>query len=321
LGQSLSLLHSLLKLPWQDPWPMQDPEAQSAELPQFSPFFAPQWPVFPSHAAVQPASSQHLPLEAQERPLAQVSPERQDWPGPTGEAQLDPLALHTCPDFWHELGPWQLVRQRSPSQRSPLQLFELPARQLPLPSHFPSPTALPLLQLALLHTVPLSYFRHAPAPSQKPSLPQLFLSLSVQSSSGSVPALTGRQRPSSLSFLALLQAWHPPAQALSQQTPSTQNPEVHSAPSWQAPPPLFWVAQLPPLQKFPGAQAMVGPHPIWQWVPSQGAPMHEVVVRVAGQLPWPSQKLGAVYVPAAEQLSAAQMVSLPYLLHAPVSSQ
>jgi hypothetical protein len=81
-------------------------------------------------------------------------------------------------------------------------------------------------------------------------------------------------------------------------------------------------AQVPLLQKFPGAQLFPAPQPIWQWLPSQGAPLHDMLILLAtGQAPLPSQKTGGEYMPVpAEQLSCRQVVSLPYFLQVPVIS-
>ena len=64
------------------------------------------------------------------------------------------------------------------------------------------------------------------------------------------PTLTGWQRPRASGLAQKLQR---PAQALSQQTPSAQNPEPHSLPFWQSwPRPLG--PQLPAVQEKVGAQ-------------------------------------------------------------------
>src|SRR3954471_13000281 len=52
---------------------------------------------------------------------------------------------------------------------------------------------------------------------------------SPQSESGSMPAGMGGQAPAAPSVLAAEQDWQAPAQALAQQTPSTQNPLAQRA--------------------------------------------------------------------------------------------
>ena len=77
--------------------------------------------------------------------------------------------------------------------------------------------------------VPDCHLRQAPAPSHVPSSPQLEAASCAHSLSGSVPAVTARQRPSAAPVLAFAQALQAPPQADSQQTPSTQKPLAHSA--------------------------------------------------------------------------------------------
>jgi len=78
-----------------------------------------------------------------------------------------------------------------------------------------------------LHTVPTAYLRHAPTPSQTPSLPQLAEPWSAHSPSGSLPVVTGAQVPSFPPVNSALQLVQVPVQALSQQTPSTHWPLAH----------------------------------------------------------------------------------------------
>jgi hypothetical protein len=79
------------------------------------------------------------------------------------------------------------------------------------------------------HVVPDCHLRQAPKPSHWPSSPQLDIASGVQLLLGSVPALTGRQRPSVAPVLAFAQALQVPPQADSQQTPSAQKPVAHAA--------------------------------------------------------------------------------------------
>jgi hypothetical protein len=91
--------------------------------------------------------------------------------------------------------------------------------------------------------------RQAPEPSQAPGAPQTPVP-AVHSLSGSSPATIAPQAPSApFPFFAAVQAWHVPLQALSQQTPSAQNPEAQSVPVRQGFPVAQRVAQvaaLPP---------------------------------------------------------------------------
>ena len=103
-------------------------------------------------------------------------------------------------------------------------------------------------QEAAVHTVPSVHLRQAPPPSHCPSRPQVAVSSGAHSLSGSVPPTTARQRPSAAAVLAAAQAKQPPAQVLSQQTPSTQLLLPHSTDAVQAVPCGFNVAHTVPAQ-------------------------------------------------------------------------
>src|SRR4029079_573357 len=77
--------------------------------------------------------------------------------------------------------------------------------------------------------MPLAHARHAPAPSHMPSLPHVDGACCAHSSSGSVPFVTGRQRPSAAAVLLFEQALQLSVQADSQQTPSTHSLLAHCA--------------------------------------------------------------------------------------------
>src|SRR5215471_11606740 len=76
--------------------------------------------------------------------------------------------------------------------------------------------------------MPVAHLRQAPLPSHMPSLPQVDGASCVQSLSGSVPFVTGRQRPSASPVLVFAQALQAFAQADSQQKPSTHSLLAHS---------------------------------------------------------------------------------------------
>lgn len=85
------------------------------------------------------------------------------------------------------------------------------------------PVTVPPAQVVAAQGVLDDAGRQAPAPLQKPSVAQL-LATGVQSLPGSVPAATLPHTPSAPEpFFAALHAWHAPAQAVLQHTPSTQN--------------------------------------------------------------------------------------------------
>src|SRR5262245_8625016 len=87
------------------------------------------------------------------------------------------------------------------------------------------------------HTVPTAYLRHPPAPSQRPSFPHDVAPWSVQTlRSSTAPAASNVHLP----FVAVSeQLRHAPVQAVSQHTPSTQNPDLQSAATLQTPPFCF----------------------------------------------------------------------------------
>src|SRR5687767_12186179 len=98
------------------------------------------------------------------------------------------------------------------------------------------------------HTVPTAYLRHPPAPSQRPSVPQEVAPWSVQILRlSTAAAASGVHFPFDDVSAQLRQA---PVQAVSQQTPSTQKPDLQSAPCVQVPP--FWRGpHLPPTHATP----------------------------------------------------------------------
>ena len=94
------------------------------------------------------------------------------------------------------------------------------------------------------HDVPAGQYAHVRLPSHDPVVPQLLAGWSAQSPSGSVPDATAPHTPSAPPpFFAALHASHAPAHAVSQHTPSTQLPLVHSLPALHALPPVPRVTQ------------------------------------------------------------------------------
>jgi len=79
----------------------------------------------------------------------------------------------------------------------------------------------------------------------------------------SVPAFALPQVPSVPEILfSALQAWHTPLQAVSQQTPSTQKPEVHSCAAVHALPRSCLALHCPPAQYALGTQPLSSPQ-VW----------------------------------------------------------
>src|SRR5262249_11282760 len=77
------------------------------------------------------------------------------------------------------------------------------------------------------HTVPLANSRHAPEPSQAPSVPHVVLAGAAHWLSGSWPAGTDVHVPT---VPASAHDWQVPAQPLLQQKPCAQLPELHCGP-------------------------------------------------------------------------------------------
>ena len=139
-------------------------------------------------------------------------------------------------------GPPQLRSQHTPSAQYPL-------------AHSPS----------LIHICPLSL--------SHPRLSREQVSPAGQSSSGSVPEAAGSQRP------LALQRSHRPSHAVSQQRPSTQNPEAQVSSPEQVVPSAMTPSHFPVsiLQKNPSSQSAGLAHddPAFAaQIPS--APHHEV---------------------------------------------
>jgi hypothetical protein len=111
-----------------------------------------------------------------------------------------------------------------------------PALQVPAPSQVPSDVWVEPLHVSPAQTVPCVQRRQAPAPLHWPSSPQVETASCAHSLSGSVPPMIGPQTPSAWAVLAFEQAAQLPLQAVLQQTPSTQEPVVHSPLPEQAAP-------------------------------------------------------------------------------------
>lgn len=101
----------------------------------------------------------------------------------------------------------------------------MPATQRPVPSHSDGVVFVPPLHFCAAQTVLGPYLRHAPEPSQKPSLPQVVLPSSLQTSLGSEPpAATAAQVPTEPGRLQEKQLL---SQADPQHTPCAQKPLEH----------------------------------------------------------------------------------------------
>ena len=160
-------------------------------------------------------------------------------------------------------------------------------------------------QLAATQIVPLAYCRHAPPPSQAPSVPQVDAPLSAHWPSGSSPAATSVHVPA---VPVIPHDRQLPVQAVRQQVPCSQKPLEHSAGAVHEAP-LGRLPQLPPLQTFGATQFASVVHVTRQVpdVPQLYAP--QPVGETVPHTPAPSQVRGGVNV-VPLQVDAAQVVPL-----------
>src|SRR5688572_20970923 len=99
-----------------------------------------------------------------------------------------------------------------------------PALHAPAPLHVDAAVAVAPVHAAARQTVPAAQLRHAPAPSQKPSLPHVDCSVAEHMVRGLVPLPAGTHVPM---LPTCAQVLHAPVQAVSQHTSSTQLPLAH----------------------------------------------------------------------------------------------
>jgi hypothetical protein len=104
--------------------------------------------------------------------------------------------------------------------------------------------------LAARHCVLFGHFEQAPLPSHLPSLPQLDCAVGAPHMASTTPIASGAHLPR---LFESEQVWQAPVQALSQQTPSTQNFDMHSVPVVQ-------VWPLPRRPQLPSTQALPATH-------------------------------------------------------------
>jgi hypothetical protein len=128
------------------------------------------------------------------------------------------------------------------SQENGTQTLSAPGPQVPLPSHVLIIVTAAPLQVPGWQTVSLTYLRHAPWPSQVPSVPHVPTAVigQVDAERGGRPAGTNEHVPIE-PFTS--QRLHVSPHALSQQTPSTQKPDWQSLAQPHASP---LTARMPP---------------------------------------------------------------------------
>jgi hypothetical protein len=222
----------------------------------------------------------------------------------------------------------QVAGQAPPEQRYGEQSWVPPSVHTPTPLQVSALfNVVPDPQDAAVHTVPLAYLRHAPAPSQAPSFMQDMAPLSVHSLSGSIPVTTGPHVPLAPEpFLSALHATQRPTHEVSQQTPSTQLPLVQSVPVPHACPFGLVPRQVEPLQWRPAAQSASVVH-IERHAPMLQAYGEQFCVMLSMHRPMPLQVSAFSSVLPPLHDAATQTVPLAYFwqepapLHTPVSPQ
>src|SRR5262249_32535636 len=135
--------------------------------------------------------------------------------------------------FAHDVAHWPLAPHLYGSH-----CCWVPGVQTPAPSQRPASVAVEPEQVGAMHTVPETYRRQPPLPSQVPSVLQVDAPLSAHWPRGSWPAGTSVQLPSLPGTAQLLQV---PVQVVLQQTPCWQMPELQSS----------VLAHLPPSGRLP----------------------------------------------------------------------
>ena len=187
----------------------------------------------------------------------------------------------------------QVVRQSPPApQTYGEQASVVPATQSPTPSQRPASVSVPPVQASVPQTVPETASRQAPAPSQRPSVPQAEVVLGAHWASGSWPAGTLAQVPT---LPAIAQDMQVPVQALAQQIPCAQNPELQSVAAAQLAP-MGPLPQLPFLHVLPAEQSASTVQVVWHWPPVAQENGTQDWLGVVRQVPRPSQRPAKVSV-------------------------
>jgi len=165
------------------------------------------------------------------------------------------------------------------------------ARQTPAPSQVRADNAVvEFMHAAAPHTVVVPYLRHAPAPSQVPSLPHVEAAAigHWEATSGALPAAIGEQVPT---LPAIEHDMQVPVHAMLQQTLLTQNPDAQSlfSPDEHVPPigilPQLMATQVLPLVQSVAVVVHVVLHaPVPHMYGAQG------LVVAARHTPLPSQE-------------------------------
>jgi hypothetical protein len=217
-------------VPSQEPPQAEPSVVHAGRAPWGSPLTATQVPALPatSQAWHCPSHvwSQHTP--STQLPLAHWLAPPQATPSPSRGTQIPPE--HQSPAA-QSASRAQLPRQAVAPQAYGSQLCVCCAGQDPAPPQPAARTAMPPAQLASRQVTAADGYAQAAVitPSQAPPQTVPEPRQAVRAPWGS--PTTGEQTPS---LPATSQAWHWPAQAWSQQRPSTQNPDPHSFAAVQA---------------------------------------------------------------------------------------
>jgi hypothetical protein len=141
----------------------------------------------------------------------------------------------------------QVIRQApvAPHLYAP-QFVAVEVPHVPAPSQVRAGVNVVPLQVDAAQVVPIAYWRQAPPPSQVPSVPQVPAPWSVHWLNGSSPAATDAQVPT---VPVKPHDRQIPMQAVAQQTPCSQKPELHS-PAAPHVAPIGFLPQLPEMQVF-----------------------------------------------------------------------
>jgi hypothetical protein len=125
--------------------------------------------------------------------------------------------------------------------------------QVPVPLQVRGDVNVVPVQVEAAQVLPSAYRRQAPLPSHMPSVPQVDAPWSAHWLKGSAPAATDAQVPT---VPVRLHDRQMPAQAVAQQTPCSQKPELHSPAAPQVAP-IGFLPQLPARQVFGLVQSLV----------------------------------------------------------------
>jgi hypothetical protein len=270
------------------------------------------WQAVAQLAVVQQAPSTqllllHSPTRAQVWPLAFLAEHA--------------VPLQKNPDA-QSASPTQVVRHAAvPLQANPPHGIGVAAgRQTPRPSHVRAGVSAGLVppHTWAAHCVPVANLRQAPRPSQNPSLAQVAAPWFWQPPCGSrAPFATGLQVPR---VAVRLHDWHVPLQAVLQQTPCAQTPDMHSLPTAHARP-LTLSAHAPLVHKAGDAQSALLAQVFLQTPVPQRNGKHDVAPGVVHR-PAPSHvDVGVNAVVAAGQVESLQAVPLTNLWQAPASQR